>query len=200
MSYDITVERSFSRASLVSLREGVHEFWLYTEKNGFVTGTKLRTTNKFFVAATKNFAAATKRLVDRTKHFVVTKYFCCPYFKKLFCWYNKTFYTVNCAPHDYTQLIHESCAYYSQLIILVKVMTSKQYTGKTRNDRIFLKKFKSRLIVLTTTVKLMVFETELLIVISIGSSTWALLYDMVGLSVDSINKNMKSRISYFDVN
>ena len=89
MSYDITVERSFSRASLVSLREGVHEFWLYTEKNGFVTGTKLRTTNKFFVAATKNFAAATKRLVDRTKHFVVTKYFCYPYFNKWFCWYKK---------------------------------------------------------------------------------------------------------------
>jgi len=36
----------------------------------------------FCVAATKNFAAATKRLADRTKHFVVTKYFCCPYFNK----------------------------------------------------------------------------------------------------------------------
>jgi len=48
----------------------------YTEKNGFVTATKLGTTNKIFVAATKNFAAATKRFVDRTKHFVaVTKYF-----------------------------------------------------------------------------------------------------------------------------
>jgi len=44
-------------------------------KNGFVTATKLGTTNKFFVATTKNFAAATKRFVDRTKHFVVaTKY------------------------------------------------------------------------------------------------------------------------------
>jgi len=64
-------------------------------KNGFVTATKLGTTNQFFVAATKNFAAATKRFVDRTKHFVVvTKYFCYPYFNKLFCWYNKTFYTV----------------------------------------------------------------------------------------------------------
>jgi len=29
------------------------------EKNGFVTATNLGTTNKFFVAATKNFAAAT---------------------------------------------------------------------------------------------------------------------------------------------
>jgi len=38
-------------------------------KNGFVTETKLGTTNNFFVAA------ATKRFVDRTKHFVVTKYF-----------------------------------------------------------------------------------------------------------------------------
>jgi len=46
-------------------------------KNGFVTATKLGTTNKFFVAATKNFAAPTNRVVDRTKHFVVvTKYFC----------------------------------------------------------------------------------------------------------------------------
>jgi len=37
-----------------------------TEKNGFVTATKLGKTNKFFVAATKNFAAATQRFVDRT--------------------------------------------------------------------------------------------------------------------------------------
>jgi len=64
-------------------------------KNGFVKATKIGTTNKFFVAATKSFAAATKRFVDRTKHFVVvTKYFCYPYFNKWFCWYNKTFYTV----------------------------------------------------------------------------------------------------------
>jgi len=55
----------------------------FTEKNGFVTATKLGTTNEFFVAATKNFAATTKRFVDRTKHFVVvTKYFCYPYFNK----------------------------------------------------------------------------------------------------------------------
>ena len=46
------------------------------EKNGFVTATKLGTTNKLFVAATKNFAAASKLSVDRTKHLVVvTKYF-----------------------------------------------------------------------------------------------------------------------------
>jgi len=50
----------------------------YTEKNGFVTATKLGTTNKILVAATKNFAAATKRFVDRTNHFVVTKYFFIP--------------------------------------------------------------------------------------------------------------------------
>jgi len=50
-----------------------------TEKNGFVTATKLGTTNKIFVSATKNFAAATKRSVDRIKHFVVVKkYFCDP--------------------------------------------------------------------------------------------------------------------------
>jgi len=55
----------------------------FTEKNGFVTATKLRTTNKNFVAATQNFAAATKRFVDRTKYFVaVTKFFCYPYFNK----------------------------------------------------------------------------------------------------------------------
>jgi len=54
-----------------------------TDKNSFVTATKLGTTNIFFVAATKNFAAATKCFVDRTKHFVVvTKYFCYPYFNK----------------------------------------------------------------------------------------------------------------------
>jgi len=42
-----------------------------TRKNGFVTATKLGTTNDFFIASTKNFAAAIKRFVDRTKHFVV---------------------------------------------------------------------------------------------------------------------------------
>jgi len=48
-------------------------------KNGFVTATKIVTTNKIFVAATENFAAATKRFVDRTKRFVVvTKYFFIP--------------------------------------------------------------------------------------------------------------------------
>jgi len=47
-----------------------HCLLYYTEKNGFVTATKLGTTNKIFVAATKNFAAATKRFVDRTNHFV----------------------------------------------------------------------------------------------------------------------------------
>jgi len=54
-----------------------------TKKNGFVTATKLGTTNKLFVATTKNFAAATKSFADRTKHFVVvTEYFCFPYFNK----------------------------------------------------------------------------------------------------------------------
>jgi len=54
-----------------------------TEKNGFVTATKLGTTNNFFVAATKDFAAATNDFVDRTKHFVVvTKYFCYTYLNK----------------------------------------------------------------------------------------------------------------------
>ena len=62
------------------------KLWRYTKKNGFVTATKLRTTDKIFVAATKNFAAATKRFDDTTKHFViVTKCFCYPYFNKWFC-------------------------------------------------------------------------------------------------------------------
>ena len=52
-------------------------------KNGFVTATKLGTTDKIFVAATKNFATATKSFVDRTRHFVVvTICFCYPYFNK----------------------------------------------------------------------------------------------------------------------
>jgi len=59
-----------------------------TEENAFVPATKLGTTNNFFVAATKHFAAGTKHFV------VVTVFFCCPYFNKLFSWYNKTFYTV----------------------------------------------------------------------------------------------------------
>jgi len=56
---------------------------LTRKKNGFATPSKLGTTNKFFVDATKNFAAATKRFVDRTEYFVVvTKCFCYPYFNK----------------------------------------------------------------------------------------------------------------------
>jgi len=52
-------------------------------KDCFVPATKLWTTDKCFVAATKKYAEATKRFVDRTKHFVVvTKCFCYPYFNK----------------------------------------------------------------------------------------------------------------------
>jgi len=62
-------------------RESLLSSFSATEKNGFVSATKLGTTNDFFVASTKIFAASTKRFVDRTKPFVVvTKYFCCPYF------------------------------------------------------------------------------------------------------------------------
>jgi len=54
-----------------------------TRKKGFVTATKLGTTDKNFVAATKHFATATKRFVDRTKHFVVVaKWFFYPYFSR----------------------------------------------------------------------------------------------------------------------
>jgi len=79
--------------------DNVQPLWLgtFTEKNGFVTATKLGTTNKFFVAATKNFAAATKRFGDRTKHFVVvTKYFCYPYFTNDFVGGTKPF--IQCCP------------------------------------------------------------------------------------------------------
>ena len=83
------------QVDLISSVNQCPEFSFYTAKNGFVTATKLGTTNEVFLAATKNFAAATKRFVDRTKHFVVvTKYFCYPYFNKRFCWYNKAFHTV----------------------------------------------------------------------------------------------------------
>jgi len=68
---------------------------LHEKKNGFVTAEKLGTTNKFFVAATKNFAAATKRFVNRTKDFfVITNYSCYAYFNKRFCWYKETSYSV----------------------------------------------------------------------------------------------------------
>jgi len=56
---------------------------LTSRKKWFVTATKLGTTDKVFVAATKNFATATKRFVDRTKQFVVVKKcFCYPYFNE----------------------------------------------------------------------------------------------------------------------
>jgi len=65
----------------IDFDEGV--FGMDYGKNGFVTATKLGTTNEFFVASTKNFAAVTERFVDRIKPFVVvTKYFCYPYFNK----------------------------------------------------------------------------------------------------------------------
>ena len=83
---EVTKEKSLSNAfeDIRILRKTTFSVFIclcsYKEKNGFVTATKLRTTNEFFVASTKNFAAATKRFVDRTKHFVVvvTKYFCYP--------------------------------------------------------------------------------------------------------------------------
>ena len=65
-------------------------------KNGFVTATKLGTTNKIFVAATKIFAAATKRFVDRTKHFVVvTIFFVIPILTNDFVGITKPFFREN---------------------------------------------------------------------------------------------------------
>jgi len=57
---------------------------LHGKKIGFVTATKLGTTNNFFLLLQpKNFAAATQRFVDRIKHsVVVTRYFCYSYFNK----------------------------------------------------------------------------------------------------------------------
>jgi len=63
--------RSFCRREELRRSKSVKALRLCTEKKGFVTATKLGTTDKIFVAATKNFAAAIKRFVDRTKHFVV---------------------------------------------------------------------------------------------------------------------------------
>jgi len=53
----------------------------FTEKNGFVTVTKLGTTNKFFVAATKNFPQQPNvLLIEPNILLLLTKYFCYPYF------------------------------------------------------------------------------------------------------------------------
>jgi len=72
-----------STNNLNHFHETCRQTHCHTEKNGFVMATKLRTTNEFFVALTKNFAAVTIRFVDRTKHFVVvTKYFGYPRFNK----------------------------------------------------------------------------------------------------------------------
>jgi len=74
----LTVKINLQKMKIQNFRER-----LLHGKKWFCYGNKIRTTNEFFVASTKNFAAATKRFVDRTKHFVVvTKYFCCPYFNK----------------------------------------------------------------------------------------------------------------------
>jgi len=56
----LTIEVSPSPLLLTSknLKETLNSNFLFTEKNGFVTATKLGTTNKFFVAATQNFDAA----------------------------------------------------------------------------------------------------------------------------------------------
>jgi len=73
---EIRLEKHSIRRNVLSSFRVKNDRW-QTEKNGFVTATKLGTKNNFLVAATKNFAAATKRFVDKTKHFVVvTKYFC----------------------------------------------------------------------------------------------------------------------------
>jgi len=48
----------------------------FTEKNSFVTATKLGTTNKFLLLQPKILLQQPNFFFDRTKHFVVTKYFC----------------------------------------------------------------------------------------------------------------------------
>ena len=88
-----------------------------------MTATKLGTTNKLFVVATKNFAAATKSFVHRTKHFVVvTKYFY-PYFNKCFRRYNKTFFRVR----EVTRLQRPTlvlCTHRLDKLILIPVLHS----------------------------------------------------------------------------
>jgi len=57
----ITTVQLFQRVS--SVKKRIHSI---TGKNGFVTATKLGTTDNFLFGATKNIAAAAKRFVDRT--------------------------------------------------------------------------------------------------------------------------------------
>jgi len=75
-------ERTHTKFETVRVWDSVKIHWLSVNihgKNGFDTATKLGTTDKIFVAATKRF-------IGRTKHFdVVTKCFCYPYFNKWFC-------------------------------------------------------------------------------------------------------------------
>jgi len=70
LSFDEVIVRDILRNSPKLPSSPVLSSYLNTKKNGFVTATKLGTTNKIFVAATKHFAATTKYFVD------VTKYFC----------------------------------------------------------------------------------------------------------------------------
>ena len=65
------------------------------KKNGFVTATKLGTTNNFLLLLQpKILPQQPNGLLIEPNILVLTKYFCYPYFNKWFCWYNKTFFSV----------------------------------------------------------------------------------------------------------
>jgi len=53
----------------VSYPQYTRDNFIRTEKNGFVTATKLGTTDKIFVAATKRFVDRTQDFVDEQKPF-----------------------------------------------------------------------------------------------------------------------------------
>jgi len=83
---------SSRRKGPLDIRE-IQHFKAHGEK-WFCYGDKIRV-NNIFCCCNQKFCYSNQTFVDRTKHFVVvTKYFCNPYFNKSFCWYHKTFYTV----------------------------------------------------------------------------------------------------------
>jgi len=78
----------FTRRNVTSCPHGEN-----TRKKWFCYGNEIGTTDKIFVAATKNFATATKRFVDRTKHLVVvTKFFVIPILTNDFVSITKPFF------------------------------------------------------------------------------------------------------------
>jgi len=68
----------------------------HTRKKWFCYGNKIRDKKYFFLLLQPKILLQQLNvlLIEPNIFFVVTKHFCYPYFDKLICWYNKTFYTV----------------------------------------------------------------------------------------------------------